>query len=69
VKISLPSPVGAIGLSGSFFGPGTGPIFLDNIDCFPDNHSLLIECFDVESAIGVHDCTHNEDASVICSCK
>ncbi len=60
---------GAIGLSGAYFGQGTGPIFLDNSECNPTNHSTLISCFDVESVAGVHDCEHSEDASVICPGK
>lgn len=57
----------AVGLSGSFFGPGSGPIFLDNADCSPDNHSNIIECFATEEVVGEHNCDHTEDASVICS--
>ncbi len=57
----------AVGLSGSYFGAGSGPIFLDDTDCFPDNHSRLIECFDVEESVGAHNCDHTEDAAVICS--
>jgi len=58
--------IGAVGLSGSYFGDGTGPIFLDNTDCFPANHSSLISCFIYEDDVGVHNCDHTEDASVIC---
>ena len=57
-----------MGLKGAYFGEGTGPIFLDDTDCSPYNHSNLVECFDVQSAVGVHNCAHSEDASVICSC-
>ena len=55
---------GAIGLHGAYFGEGQGHIFLDNVECSPCNHSSLIECFTDE--IGIHDCLHSEDASVIC---
>lgn len=57
----------SIGLSGAYYGSGTGLIFLDDADCSPANHSNLVECFDVESAVGMHNCDHSEDASVICS--
>ena len=48
------------------FGEGTGPIFLDNVNCAPENHSALIECFEPEEEVGVHNCGHAEDAGVIC---
>ena len=67
--ISTSSPTGAIGLSGAFFGEGQGPIFLDNADCSPTNHTTIISCFDVENEVGVHNCEHREDASVICPCQ
>ncbi len=59
----------SIGLSGSFFGPGSGPIFLDDAECSAGKHKSLIECFDTEAALGVHNCDHTEDAAVICLCS
>lgn len=55
---------GAIGLRGSFYGDGTGPIFLDEIDCSPTNDDILAEC--LSSDVGDHNCDHKEDASVMC---
>lgn len=55
---------GAIGLKASFYGDGTGPIFLDEIDCSPEYDDVLAECFSGD--IGSHDCDHQEDASVLC---
>lgn len=55
-------------LGGAYFGEGTGPIFLDDTECSPSNHSMLQECFESEDAatIGEHNCIHGEDVSVIC---
>ena len=58
---------GAIGLRGSYYGEGTGPIFIDEIDCSPDNDAVLASCF--ASDIGDHNCDHQEDASVMCQGK
>ena len=48
---------------GAFFGPGSGHILLDNVECMGTENNLA-ECF--HSGIGVHNCDHDEDASAIC---
>ena len=55
-------------LSFATFGPGTGPIFLDNVACTGSETGLLSCPYD---GIGIHNCVHGEDASVRCSqnCK
>ena len=44
------------------FGPGTGPIHLDNVECNGSESSLLDCVFDDDSS----DCSHREDAGVMC---
>ena len=46
------------------FGEGTGPIWLDQMNCNGGESSVL-ECG--HNGWGVHDCQHREDASVRCS--
>ena len=54
---------GATAFSGSYFGRGTGGIFLDNVDCSGEEQ-YLIYCS--HSIIGVHNCDHSKDAGVFC---
>ena len=45
------------------YGQGTGPIWLDNVECI-GNEARLADC--PANAIGSHNCIHFEDASVRC---
>lgn len=58
------APNGAV--SRAFFGQGTGPILLDNVQCpatgAPPN---LFMC--AHNNVTVHNCAHSEDAGVVCN--
>uniref|UniRef100_A0A8D2GBI3 SRCR domain-containing protein n=1 Tax=Theropithecus gelada TaxID=9565 RepID=A0A8D2GBI3_THEGE len=51
-------------LGKAHFGPGSGDIFLDNLQCAGVEH-YLGQC--AHSGWSEHNCGHHEDASVICS--
>ena len=50
-------------LGSSYFGPGFGTTWLDEVGC-QGYESDLVDC--LHSGWGVEDCTHAEDASVVC---
>lgn len=49
--------------SNSYFGMGTGPIWLDEVTCSPGITSLS-NC--VHNGLNNSDCKHTEDAGVSC---
>lgn len=49
-------------MSNAFFGEGSGPIFIDDAQCL-GNETRLIDC---TANMGFSDCTHSEDAGVVC---
>uniref|UniRef100_A0A669F3Y9 Soluble scavenger receptor cysteine-rich domain-containing protein SSC5D n=1 Tax=Oreochromis niloticus TaxID=8128 RepID=A0A669F3Y9_ORENI len=53
-------------LQNAAFGQGSGPIWLDDVDCF-GNESSITDCR--HNGLGVHNCGHDEDASIICEGK
>ena len=59
----LPSSIDNTALLNAPFGPGTGPIYLDNLACVGTEPTLTNCTHDTHTA----DCVHSEDASVRCS--
>ena len=59
-------PTDAIAFSNAHFGAGTGPIYLDNVDC-SGSESNLIDCQHSPSVYCRYG--HNEDAGVRCQGK
>ena len=52
---------GATAYSGAYFGEGSGPILLDNVQCV-NSEPTLIQCTHATQ----HNCHHSEDAGVRC---
>ena len=52
---------GALSYSSAYFGQGSGPIQLDNVQC-SGNEQNLLNC----THLTVHNCGHYEDAGVAC---
>lgn len=48
----------------AYYGQGTGDIHLDNVNC-TGRESSILNCS--HDGLGVHDCTHADDAGVSCS--
>lgn len=47
----------------AYFGQGSDPIWLDNVNC-TGTEAALSEC--MATPWGVHNCGHGEDAGVVC---
>ena len=57
----------AIPFRGAIFGEGSGPIFLENLECSGTESSLL-GC-GLGSPVGIHSCDHSQDSGVMCTGK
>ena len=66
---SEPSLSGARAYSGSQYGPGRGPVYLDNVGCTGSEKSLLGCRQNVIGDVSPNCRSHFEDASVICTSK
>ena len=53
----------AVAYTNAYFGRGTGPIWLDDVQC-TGSETHLVNC--TNRGIGKHDCGHHEDAGVQC---
>ena len=54
---------GVTALSQATFGEGTGRIWLDNVQC-TGSERMLMNC--IASSNGINNCTHAQDAGVMC---
>ena len=53
--------IGALAFSSAYFGSGSGPILLDDVNCIGTENSLL-NCGYTSN----HNCHHSEDVGVRC---
>ena len=55
-----------VAYSGAFYGQGSGPVYLDNVNCF-GNETRLADC----ASTAASSCPHSQDAGVQCraECK
>ena len=51
-------------LAADSFGVGSGPIFLDEVDC-SETDSMLLQC-NILTPVGIHSCTHSQDVAILC---
>ncbi len=61
-QLGYGTAVGALG--SAVFGSGSGPIWYDNVNCSGSEASLT-QC--AHRGLGVHYCSHWQDAGVICA--
>ena len=59
----MPQCTGGIAYNNAYFGAGSGPIFLDDVQC-TSSASKLLEC--PSRPILSHNCLHSADAGVGC---
>ena len=54
-----------VAYTNGYFGQGTGPIWLDNVQC-SGSETHVVNCTCTNRGIDRHDCGHHEDAGVDC---
>ncbi|XP_052775111.1 uncharacterized protein LOC128213450 [Mya arenaria] len=59
--ISFPSRAGGF-LTNAFYGEGTGPVYMDRLDCTAVGGNDLSHCYYVVN----NTCTHSQDIAVVC---
>lgn len=57
---------GALAVSGGGFGQGSGPIFLNKVNCMGHEENLL-QCGHSRIALQQPGCSHSSDAGVVCA--
>ena len=63
IVLSLLYISGTIARGSAYFGQGSGSILLDNVQC-TGNEESIFSCY--HNSIGSHDCSHSDDAGVVC---
>ena len=66
--VSVTVIAGAIAYYNAYFGPGSGPIFLDSIYCYTGFEPSLLDCYSYSMGVSSA-CSHYDDAGVSCQSK
>ena len=66
--VSVTVIAGVTAYYNAYFGPGSGPIFLDSIYCYTGFEPSLLDCY--RSSMGISSaCSHYDDVGVSCQSK
>lgn len=50
----------------TYYGGGSGPVWLDNLGC-TGTEGTILNCS--HNGVGLHNCAHSEDVGIICERK